>query len=127
MNLYDEAAAEIEWLAEDFRDTNAGPVVDADTGIVGLEWPDPDDEQEYNRLMDLVHRLRGRAIEGPCLCVAAEHGSCERCGISAHEPKKTKEDFRIAEQIDEASADLDSMPDWAKSAAFVAGAVPPKL
>lgn len=57
-SLYQEAAAEIEAIAEDWRDVNARYAYCVETGADQWLWSDTADEQEYNRLMGLVQRLR---------------------------------------------------------------------
>lgn len=77
--LYEEAAAEIKAVAESLAESHRI------RGGADM-WDSDAPRHEYVRLMDLARRLRARAIEGPCLCMAKPDGSCERCGISAHRP-----------------------------------------
>jgi len=50
VTLLEEAAIEIESVADEFRASCVVPGTD--------EWPDEAERAEYNRLMDLVRRLR---------------------------------------------------------------------
>lgn len=61
VSLYEEAAAEIEELAKDWRHTNARYAYFVEPGSGVWLWPNKGDEEEYNRLMDLVRRLRKAA------------------------------------------------------------------